>query len=628
VADAIPAPARAPARALVAVMVALACVPLVVAAVLTVAEGWVPISDDAVAATITHEVFSPDPPLLGMRSSAGDGTGNHPGPMLFWVLAPLEAVSGGAPWSFPVSVAVLAVTCLVAIAWASGRTAGGGAVVGAMAVTTVMAWSLGRQVLVDPWNPHAALLPFLASLFLVWAVAAGWSWGLPLVALGLSFVAQAHLVYGPMAAVLLVASVLVVARGPRPWPPILTAAGVLVAAWAFPFLEQLTGDPGNVTILREAADTEGDAAVGWAWSLRTVARTVGLPPSFAVPARGTDRFDPTTSVLAVVTAVAVVVGVVALGVAAWRRRDRVAAAAALVAVLGLALAALVLATLPTYLGLGVPQWRYLFMWPLGAFTWFALGLLLVRAASARAAGARVAQVVVGASAVALVAAAIAIPFTRSPGPGELPVQDAIRELGPELAAAVDGLGPVRVDAYGPPEIDRYGFFQELRRRGVDVRVRPGDEYLGEWHPGDPGLPVLVVVGGADRGGPAGGELLTTWDRVRPEDRLAVDASRDELVRRLTDPDLLTDEGAGALADPRDEQARALADVLLGDGDVEALVNDGLVVAGYEREWFRPESEDGSLGLLGAWARARDALEGRHLRVYLVPATAPATEGSA
>ncbi len=566
-----------PVRVVAPVLVVLACLPFAIAAARTVSSGWVPISDDAVAAVLTHDVVSTDTPLVGMRSSAGDGRGNHPGPTLFWVLAPLDAASGSAPWSFPVSVALLASLSLVGIAVAAHRVAGLGALVGGLAVATTMAFSLGRQVVVDPWNPHAAVLPFLAALFLTWAVAAGWSWGLPLVTVALGFVAQAHLVYGPFAAVLLLAAVLVVARGPRPWPPVLTSAGVAVVMWALPLFEQLTGDPGNVTRLQEAAGVEGDKAVGDAWALRTVARGVGMVPSFVLPARWTDDLEPSTSPLTAVTAIVVVVAVAALGGAAWRRRDRAAVAAAGTAALALVTGSALLSTLPPYLGLGVPQWRYLFVWPLGAFTWFALAFLVVRMA-----GDRTRRVVVGAAAALLVVSVVAMPFADSPETGDFPVRDAIRELGPELAAEVEGLGPVRVDAYGPPEIDRYGFFQELRRRGVDVRVRPEDEYLGEEHPGGDDLPTVVVVAGVDAPPPPAGRLLTTWDTIRAEDRARLAEVETRVGERFGDEALARGPG-----------------------------------------WSPPGADDEELELLREWATARDALDGRSLRVYLVPPAEPA-----
>lgn len=611
-----PAPPRAtggpvPPRLVAPVLVAIACVPFVVAVAQVASSGWVPVSDDAVTAVLTDDVLSFDTPQLGMRSTAGDGTGNHPGPMLFWVMAPLAAVSGSAPWSYLLSIAVLACACVVGIALTARRAAGTGALVGALAVTMVMSLSLGRQLIVDVWNPHAAVLPFLLSLFVVWAVASGWSWGLPLAALGLSFVAQAHLVYVPLAAVLLLAAVLVVVRGPRPWPPVAAAAGVGALVWALPLFEQLTSDEGNVTKTLAAADAEGGAGYGWA--VGALARAVGVVPSWVAPARWTaDEIEPGTPPLTALTAVVVVAAVVGLGVGAWRRRDRVAVAAAGTAVLTLVAATAVLATMPREFGAGVPQWRYLFTWAAGAFTWFALGLLV-----ARVAGDRVGRALVGVSGVVVVVAVVAIPFADAPPRGNVPLRHAVGELAPELASAVEGLGPLRVDAYGYWELDRYGFFHELQRRGVDVRVRPDDEYLGEEYPGGDDLPALVVVGGDADPPLSGATLVRSWDEVRPGDRARLEVAEARVRAWFGDGARLTTEGRTALAEPADEVASALRAVQDGDADLEAFRRLGAGREAFERGWLDPGSRDEALALLREWDAARSEVDARLLRVYLV-----------
>jgi hypothetical protein len=602
------------ARTLPFVLVASACLPLIVAAASMVTEEWIPVSDEAVIAVFAHDVLSWDPPLVGMPSTAGDGEGNHPGPMLFWALAPLDGLTGSAPWSFPVSMAVVGVVSIVAIGWATHRRAGNAGLVLAVAVTAVMGWSLGRKLLVDVWNPHAAVMPFLASLFLAWSVAAGWSWGLPLLAVGLSFVAQTHVVYVPFAVVGLLAGVLVVARGPRPWPPLLTALGALLVTWALPLVEQATEDPGNLTLLADAAG--GEEGVGYDFAARAAARTVGVVPLFARPARWTPLVDQPLPAWAAVAAVVVIAALVVLGGLAWRRRDRTAVAAAGVALLGLAVGFLVLARMPLFLGIVVPQWRYYFLWPLGAFTWFALLLLVVRAA-----GDRTRAIVLGVAGVVFVVAVVAIPFADSPEQAQPPIKAAIRQLAPEVAERLEGVGPVVVSADGTTILEaKYGWFQELRRRGIDTRVARQDEYLGETHAGGRDLPRLVIVGGASAPAPAGGELLAEWDATTPEVRAAFDELTARALARYADPLLLTPEGRRAVDDPPDATAAALADLVAGRGDVEVFFRSGALLEAYERGWYRDDTRGGSLAFNEEWSRARAAVDGRLSRVYLVPAT--------
>lgn len=611
-------PARS--RWLAVGLVAVACAPLVAIVARLVVEGWVPTDDDAVIAVLADEVFSWDSPALGMRSTVGDGSGHHPGPLLFWALAPLVELSGSAPWSLLVGVAAVGAASVVAVAVSARRVAGTGGLVAALVVTTVMALSLGRKVLVDPWNPHAAVLPFLASLFLVFGVGAGWSWGLPFAALALSFAAQAHVVYLPFAAVLLAAGALTVLRGPRPVAPLAVTGGALLVTWSLPLLEQLTNDDGNLGRLAGAADVQdGSAPIGWGYAARAVARTIGAPPTWVVPARRDVLFEPVPVVVGV-TAAAVLVGLVALAVVAWRRRDRVVVAAVGVALLGLAVALPVVARLPVFAGFTIPLWRAYVLWPLGAFCWFTLILGVARLARLEA-PVRRATVVVGAAIV--VVAAVAAPFADSTMQEPPGAQAAVRELAPEITSPVAEVGPLRVVSRGTMALEtRYGLFQELRRRGVDVRVDPDDEHLGDRFPGLSTDATVVVVGGEAEPAPAGGRLVARWDESRPDDRAELEVARARAAERFGDPGLLSPAGAAVVADPdpSDPDAVALRALVAGEGDVERFAASGAIDRAYDRGWYRPETRLESIGFVQEWGRARYDVDGRMFRVYLVPAT--------
>ena len=90
-------------RALVtsAFVVALAGV---VAAVITRAgRAYLPLGDEANIDLRVRDVFTGDTPLVGAYSRGF----SHPGPLLFWLLAPLSAVTGGAAWANLVGGALL-----------------------------------------------------------------------------------------------------------------------------------------------------------------------------------------------------------------------------------------------------------------------------------------------------------------------------------------------------------------------------------------------------------------------------------------------------------------------------------------------------------------------------------------
>ena len=52
--------------------------------------------------------------------------------------------------------------------------------------------NLGAEFVHDPWNCYVTTLPFGLTLLLVWSMACGWRWGLPLGMAAASFVAQVH----------------------------------------------------------------------------------------------------------------------------------------------------------------------------------------------------------------------------------------------------------------------------------------------------------------------------------------------------------------------------------------------------------------------------------------------------
>ena len=91
--------------------------------------------------------------------------------------------------------------------WSSLRLLGPRAAVGTLAVTGVLVWALGRQWIVDPWNPYIGLLPVLALCALTWAAVAGRTRALIGVAIVGSFVSQTHLIYAPLAAAMLAAAI-------------------------------------------------------------------------------------------------------------------------------------------------------------------------------------------------------------------------------------------------------------------------------------------------------------------------------------------------------------------------------------------------------------------------------------
>lgn len=391
-------------RTEIAFFVALvaAVTPVLVAAARAIADGWYPTGDDAFAGLRAQDVFSAHPPLLGTWSSASLWSHqwiNHPGPAQFFVLAAPVAVFG-------VGTGVVLGTALTngaAIVGAGllARRRGGpvfGAV--AMAFVATLCWTLGSELLFDPWSQNAPIFPFLVFLFGVWSVADGDIGVLWVPVVAGSFAVQTHLSY-----VLLVPGLLALAlvawgagfwrargRGGRSWRrtrrhgirSLLISGGVLLLCWVPPLYEQVTASPGNLTGLVRAARDTPPGTPGFTGAVRAVGEIVAVPPfwlpsSWAHP--GFSRHGSRHPVGLLVALLTLLMAVVAgLAVMAWRRGDRMVCAGLGTAVVasGVAFLSAARSTSPFGLVANYVEW----LWPISMFVWLMIALGAYRAARA------------------------------------------------------------------------------------------------------------------------------------------------------------------------------------------------------------------------------------------------------
>lgn len=308
----------------VRVATAVLCLPGLAAVIVAIRDGWLPTSDSATIATRAFDVLTDRSPLVGQYSLAtGDGeTATHSlGPLLYWVLALPVRVAPVAPALAMASINTAALVGSMRLAARhGGRALGLGVAVGLV----VLVRSLGLGHITSIWNPAAAVLPFVALVWVVWAMTDERPALLPwAVALG-SLVLQCHLTYLGPVAVLAVATVIALVRGPRP-----TGVGlavvvlVAVACWVAPVAEQLGGERGNLTRIATAVDGE---RVGAVVGLDAAGRALAGPPAWWHRS-GTRRLSPRNVVAplalpARLSAVAILAAVVAVTIAARRRHDR------------------------------------------------------------------------------------------------------------------------------------------------------------------------------------------------------------------------------------------------------------------------------------------------------------------
>jgi hypothetical protein len=372
-----------------------AAVPVLVATVRAVRDGWLPVADMGVVATRAWDVFTSHTPLVGQYSYAGRVTGkvtHSLGPMLYWLLA-LPAHFGSPAsitWMMGI-VNTLAILGVVALA----RRRGGVVLMFAAAIAlALMCQSLAAETFHDIWNPSAALFPFTLLVFLCWSLACGEYRLLPITALVASFVLQANLTYLPPTLGLLAAGTgglilsrveirrrrLAVAtasgrdaeaegahahappadgrldtqpppadaarRSPLRWA--LAALAVVAIFWSAPVIDELSERTGNMTLVVRSATTPKatlGASVGW----HAVVRAVGVRPWWLyVPVdrwqRQYDVREP-TRLHAVVSCIALLAGLLAAMLVGFRRGRRDVGLGALIGlVLCGALAAVAAAT--------------------------------------------------------------------------------------------------------------------------------------------------------------------------------------------------------------------------------------------------------------------------------------------
>jgi hypothetical protein len=648
-----------------------ALVPLVVAAGRAIADGWVPVGDSALIAVRARDVLGGGPggdmPQLGMWASTSWSVGfdlNHPGPLLYLVLAvPAALIGGGA--GLVVGTLVVNVASVSGIFLVARRIGGDLAAVAAMAVTAVLCWSFGSAVLVEPWHASTMLLPFALFALLVWAVLAGDRVCLPWAAAVGSLVLQTNLSYAVMVPVLLLAAAAVVARDvwrrdPDPEPEQAADRGdapsaarhsairtlgltavVLAACWALPVVEQFTGrGEGNISRLWRTLGVE-TRRPGLAYGVRSVARVVALPPWFARPSYG-DAFDlgpfgnPLPSLALSLVGLAVVAGAGAvLWTGARRRGDRVVASLLALAG-GLVVLAVVTAWRSPTGTYGTIAYQMRWLWPVAAVVWLAFAVAVVRhprVASARP-PARLATAALGA--VTVLAALANLPASNQGTTAVAGTYPVAREL-TEAVADADLTGPLHV-ACGEGVFDPYceAVMAALQDDGVPFVVDEGIgiRQLGAGRLVDPAAPpdrLVVVTGDYAIFTPPGARLVTLHEGLSEDEVVDLYLVREELKTALADGTVRLDadgervarrgdfgsvtvEGDSLRIDPI--AAVDLRGGLFGTHrrDLVAMVHEDLVVA-----------DDGWDERLDRYAELQDRWDSESVAVFLEPASTEPSE---
>ena len=578
-----PAPSPPTARLAFRLFVAsivVAIVPVAVATARAIHNGWLPTGDNALFAVRARDLFTHHLPLLGSWSSASVSAGtqlNHPGPLYFDLLAvPARVVQSGAGVAF--GAALVNALCIVGIAVFAYRR--GGALLGtiAMAATATLCWAMGSELMFEPWNPHSALLPFLLFLVLVWSMTCGDLLALPLAAGIGSLLVQTHLSYALLVPLLgawgIVGLVIGlrgehrrepdawVARRARALRAVAIGGVVLAVCWIQPLIEQFTSDgSGNLTRLVDNARSSKAGTIGLGFGTRVVATVVSLPPWWFRPSMK-DAFAPGwhepslgSTVLSLVVLFAV------LGWCAWislRRRDRVASWAVATAVVGLLAAFLTAWQGPVTVFGNVTPHTFRWLWPLGAFMFFAVASTIGRRlAGSAVASPRTVRLVAGFGLVTVAVAGLNLPFAdegRGPNSQEYAIpaaHDLERQMG-----SLEGRGPVLIDGlFRAGFADPYGaaVVAELQRRGIPFVARdpvlvrqygPTRRFNG--HNADAAL--LLRTGGATGEAPAGSRRVGRGEGLSALDQRELTQLESQIAKYVEEGQLRLDPRGQAALD--------------------------------------------------------------------------------
>lgn len=259
---------------------ALTLMPLLVGALallFAVGDQYHPLSDHALTELQIRSVGR-DEVLVGLYSRE---KWNHPGPALFYVLAPFYWLTGG--MSVGINVGALAINgaAVAGMGLIARRRGGTPLLLVTLLGSALLMRMLSAEFLHDPWNCFVTALPYGLLVFLSWSMWRGEMWAFPVGAAVTTFLAQAHVGFVILATPLLVWGVVglvasialetdgearstALRRGLRAG---LVGTGVLVVGWLPPAIEAFTRSPSNVSEIvryfRHPGDEAHSLADGW-----------------------------------------------------------------------------------------------------------------------------------------------------------------------------------------------------------------------------------------------------------------------------------------------------------------------------------------------------------------------------
>jgi len=272
-------------------LLALVILPIVVAVVRALRNQWFPIGDNALLYIRVRDTFTAHHPLLGSWTSASLIVGedmNNPGPLHDDLLAPFAHVLSPGP-AVAVGVGTLNALTVVGIAMTARHIAGWAMQRWMLLACAALTWTMGSELLIDIWQAHAMLLPFLLFLVLLVGVGAGRTTCIPWALAVATLLVQTHVSYAYNVVLFTAVALGLWWWAERPVRRSSLVDGlqsrtavwsvvILATLWAQTIWEQLFG-PGRGNLVRLLANSSGgDVNVGMTQGLQIIASVAALPP--------------------------------------------------------------------------------------------------------------------------------------------------------------------------------------------------------------------------------------------------------------------------------------------------------------------------------------------------------------
>lgn len=255
-------------------------VPLLVAVVVLSTKHWYPVLDLAMTELRVRDVGTGHTPLIGLPGRIGTfpDQGSHPGPLSFYLLAPVYRLFGESAFGLLASTAVINVAAVWTAVWVAGRRGGRRLLLGVGAFLLVTTAWYGASVLTQPWNPYLPLVAFCLALLAAWAVLDGDVAMLLVLVAAASFCAQTHVPYLTLG--LTLCAVGYVAVGWRWWRArrverrelwlVVGSVGLAALLWLPVLVDQVRHTPGNISMLRQHFLHPPEPPAGFATGVKVI----------------------------------------------------------------------------------------------------------------------------------------------------------------------------------------------------------------------------------------------------------------------------------------------------------------------------------------------------------------------